>query len=435
LPVQVENSALCRRLSASEYRAKARHQDLTLSDEEFLTKRKFIIKLGKALHKFGTPAYRLESHLQSVASTLGLEGYFLITPTTMTFVLQREQDQEYNHIARVKPGELDLGSLARCDELVEELTSGKRDLADAMARLQDIESRPNPYGPLLSCLSFSAAAAAFAMLMQTSWNDVAWSALFGLVVYGFVYRAERSLRMAAMLEPFAAIICGIGACLVATYDPHVNVPVVVLSGLIIFVPGLALTIGLSELAARDLISGTARVMDAMMLLFKLYFGVVLGLALGKVLFGRVAYLEPQALPTWATWLAVPILSMALVVVFKARMKDAFWGVLAGGIAFSVAAYAGIYFGNSISVFFGAMAVGVYASLYSRWMNAPASIALLQGIVILVPGSKSYIGLNAMVTGEMMLKQSHVGSQVFLIFMSLVAGLIFANVLMPPRRTL
>jgi len=78
---------------------------------------------------------------------------------------------------------------------------------------------------------------------------------------------------------------------------------------------------------------------------------------------------------------------------------------------------------------------VYASLYSRWMNAPASIALLQGIVILVPGSKSYIGLNAMVTGEMMLKQSHVGSQVFLIFMSLVAGLIFANVLMPPRRTL
>ena len=81
-----------RRPLAIEYRAKARHQDLTLSDEEFLTKRKFIIKLGKALHKFGTPAYRLESHLQSVASTLGLEGYFLITPTTMTFVLQREQD-------------------------------------------------------------------------------------------------------------------------------------------------------------------------------------------------------------------------------------------------------------------------------------------------------------------------------------------------------
>ncbi|MFC3679180.1 threonine/serine exporter family protein [Bacterioplanoides pacificum] len=408
---------------------------MAVNEDEFLIKRKFIIKLGKALHKFGTPAYRLESHLRNVAATLGLEGYFLITPTTMTFVLQRENDQEYNHIARVKPGELDLGSLARCDELVDELTTGQRDLNDAMARLQDIESRPNPYGALLSGSAFTAAAAAFAMLMQTSWNDVLWSALLGLMVYGFVYLAERSPRTSEMLEPLSAIACGVLACLIAVLDAGINIPVVILSGLIIFVPGLALTIGLSELAARDLISGTARVMDAMMLLFKLYFGAVLGMAIGKALVGPVVYLEPAALPDWAPWGSVPVLSMALVIVFKARLKDAFWGILAGAIAFSVAALAGKYFGNSISVFFGALAVGLYASLYSRWMNAPASIALLQGIVILVPGSKSYIGLNAMITGEMMLKQTHLGSQVFLIFMSLVAGLIFANVLMPPRRTL
>ena len=408
---------------------------MAVNEDEFLIKRKFIIKLGKALHKFGTPAYRLESHLRNVAATLGLEGYFLITPTTMTFVLQRENDQEYNHIARVKPGELDLGSLARCDELVDELTTGQRDLNDAMARLQDIESRPNPYGALLSGSAFTAAAAAFAMLMQTSWNDVLWSALLGLMVYGFVYLAERSPRTSEMLEPLSAIACGVLACLIAVLDAGINIPVVILSGLIIFVPGLALTIGLSELAARDLISGTARVMDAMMLLFKLYFGAVLGMAIGKAVVGPVLYQEPAALPDWATWVSVPVLSMALVIVFKARLKDAFWGILAGAIAFSVAALAGKYFGNSISVFFGALAVGLYASLYSRWMNAPASIALLQGIVILVPGSKSYIGLNAMITGEMMLKQTHLGSQVFLIFMSLVAGLIFANVLMPPRRTL
>ncbi|MGL4834547.1 MAG: threonine/serine exporter family protein, partial [Shewanella sp.] len=103
-----------------------------MDNEDFIRKRKFIIKLGKALHKFGTPAYRLETHLQTVARTLGIEGYFLISPTSMTFVLQHDTDQEYNHVARVKPGELDLGSLARTDELVDELTSGKRTLAEAL---------------------------------------------------------------------------------------------------------------------------------------------------------------------------------------------------------------------------------------------------------------------------------------------------------------
>lgn len=417
-----------------------------MSDDEFLSKRKFIIRLGKALHKFGTPAYRLETHLQSVSNKLGIEGYFLVSPTSMTFVLQHDSDQpgqdmqhhgqqEYNHIARVKPGELDLGALARCDELVDELTSGQRNLSEAMERLAEIEQRPNPYGSLLTCLSFTSAGAAFAMLMDTSWNDVLWSGLFSFIVYLLVYTAERSKRMAEMLEPLAAILCAVGGSAAAMIDPSINIPVVILSGIIVFIPGLALTIGLAELAARDLISGTARVMDAIMLLFKLYFGAVFGLAIGAAIFGRVDYVDPVALPSWAPWSAVPVLSMGLVIIFKARLKDAFWGIMAGAIAFASAEAGSLFFGNSIGIFFGALMVGVYSNLYSRFMKAPASIALLQGIVILVPGSKAYIGLNAMVSGEMMLNQVHIGSQVFLIFMSLVAGLIFANVVMPPRRTL
>lgn len=406
-----------------------------MDNEEFIIKRKFIIKLGKALHKFGTPAYRLEAHLQSVSKTLGIEGYFLISPTSMTFVLQHDADQEYNHMARVKPGELDLGSLARTDELVDELTSGKRSLDEALERLDEIANKPNPYGPLLTWLSFGSSAGAFAMLMGTGWHDVFWSAVLGLMVFGLVYRAEHSKRIAETLEPLAAIVCAIAACAIAIVDPSVNIPVIILSGIIIFVPGLALTLGLAELAARDLISGTARIMDAVMLLFKLYFGAVLGMAVGKAIFGETVYIEPTPLPRWAIWSAVPILSMALVIIFKARLKDSPWGVLAGIVAFFSAMAGGIYLGDSIGIFFGALTVGIYSNLYARWMKSPASIALLQGIVILVPGSKTYIGLNALISGETMLNQAHIGSQIFLIFMSLIAGLIFANVAVPPRRTL
>ncbi len=406
-----------------------------MNNEEFITKRRFIIKLGKSLHKFGTPAYRLEAHLQAVTQLLGLEGYFLISPTAMTFVLQHDTDQEYNHVARVNPGELDLGSLARTDELVEELVSGQRTLSEALERLEEIANKPNPYSNRLTLLAFGSSAGAFAMLMGTSWNDVFWSALLGLMVYGLVYRAERSKRMAEMLEPLAAILCAIIASGISHLDPNINMPVVILSGIIIFIPGLALTLGMAELAARDLISGTARIMDAFMLLFKLYFGVILGMVVGTALFGDAISFDPEPVPRWAIWSAVPILSMALVIIFKARMKDAPWGILAGIVAFFSSMLGSIYLGDSIGIFFGAFAVGVYSNLFARWMKAPASIALLQGIVILVPGSKTYIGLNTLILGETMLNQSHIGTQVFLIFMSLIAGLIFANVAVPPRRTL
>ncbi len=270
-----------------------------MDNAEFIEKRRFIIKLGKALHKFGTPAYRLEAHLQTISNLLGIEGYFLISPTAMTFVLQHDTDQEYNHVARVKPGELDLGSLARTDELVEELVSGKRSLAEALDRLEEIANKPNPYGPLLTLLAFGSSAGAFAMLMGTSWNDVFWSAMLGFMVYGLVYRAERSKRMAETLEPLAAILCAIITCAISHFDPYINIPVVILSGIIIFVPGLALTLGLAELAARDLISGTARIMDASMLLFKLYFGAIFGMVIGNALFGEAINFEPAPLPRWA----------------------------------------------------------------------------------------------------------------------------------------
>ncbi|MFV7668929.1 threonine/serine ThrE exporter family protein [Shewanella algae] len=406
-----------------------------MDNQEFIEKRRFIIKLGKALHKFGTPAYRLETHLQTVAKTLGIEGYFLISPTSMTFVLQHDTDQEYNHVARVKPGELDLGSLARTDALVQELSLGQRSLSEALERLDEIANKPNPYGPMLTLGAFGTSAAAFAMLMDSSWNDVFWSALIGMLVYGLVFSAERSRRMAELLEPLAAMLAGFAACGLAQLDAGLNIPVVVLSGIIVFIPGLALTLGLAELAARDLMSGTMRIMDAVMLLFKLYFGAVLGVAIGNALFGESLYIEPMPLPRWAIWSAVPILSMALVFIFKARLKDAPWGVLAGIVAFFSAMFGGLYLGDSLGIFFGALAVGIYANLFARWMKAPASIALLQGIVILVPGSKTYIGLNVLISGETMLNQSHLGSQIFLIFMSLIAGLIFSNVVVPPRNTL
>ncbi|WP_119969322.1 MULTISPECIES: threonine/serine ThrE exporter family protein [Shewanella] len=407
-----------------------------MNDDNFIEKRRFIIRLGKALHKFGTPAYRLESHLQTVSSTLGIEGYFLISPTSMTFVLQHDTEQEYNHVARVKPGDLDLGSLARTFDLVEELSTGQRTLSEALERLEEIANKPNPYGHGLTLLSFGVSAGAFAMLMDTSWNDVFWSGMLGLLVYGLVFWAEKSKRVAEMLEPLAAVVCAILTCgIAAVVDPSINIPVVILSGIIIFIPGLALTLGLAELAARDLISGTARIMDAIMLLFKLYFGAVLGMTLGKVMFGESVYIEPDLLPRYASWAAVPLLSMALVIIFKARIKDSPWGICAGIVAYFSAMLGGLYLGESIGIFVGALAVGIYSNLYARWMKAPVSIALLQGIVILVPGSKTYIGLNAMISGETMLNQAHLGTQVFLIFMSLIAGLIFANVIVPPKRSL
>lgn len=408
----------------------------TLKPDSFTQKRHFIITLGKLLHKFGATSYRLENHLKNVSRLLEIPASFVITPTAMTFVLYNNEDQqEYNFIVRVNPGGIDLGALSRTNELVDELDSGQRSLSEAIERLNEISKSPAPYSAFLTFLGFGASAGAFAMLMQTSWNDVLWSTVLGLLIFLLVVWSERSKGVANMLEPLSSIVGALGASFIVQFDPTINVPLVILSSIIVFIPGLSLTTGLSELAERSLISGTAKIMDASMTMFKLFFGAILGLTLGGLFWGNAQQIAAEPVPLWTSWLAVLILSWSLVIIFKARPRHAIWGVLCGFIAYGTSVWAATYVGIALGAFAGAFAVGVYSNLFARFLKAPATVVMLQGLVVLVPGSKVYIGLNSMVTGNQIVQAEQLGSQTFLIFMSLVAGLIFANVAVRPKNSL
>ncbi|KJZ02664.1 MULTISPECIES: threonine/serine exporter ThrE family protein [Pseudoalteromonas] len=408
-----------------------------MNNATFTEKRRFIVKLGKMLHKYGTPAYRLEAHLMEVATHLGLKSSFVMSPTSVTFVIWTEgHEEEYTHVARVDPGDHDLGSLADTDDVATRVLSGELSIQEAEQCLEAILHAKPPYNKLMTGLAFATSGGAFAMLMGTSWNDVWWSALLSLVVYLFVLWASISKRVTHMLEPLVAIVSAVAACAVSVYiDPQINIRLVVLSAIIVFIPGLALALGFAELSARHLVSGTARVMDSIMLLFKLYFGAFLGISLGFAFFGQVDFIQPSPLPRWTAWLAVLLLCSSLVIIFRTKLRHASWSLASGFIAYAASISSAVYFDYALGTFVGAFAVGVFSNIFNRVVNAPASIVAMQGLIVLVPGSKTYIGLNSLIEGQSFVHADHIGQQTFLIFMSLIAGLIFSNVVLPPKKSL
>jgi len=389
------------------------------------------------LHKYGTPAFRLEAHLNEVAIYLNVNASFISTPTSLTFVIWSDKhEDEYNHAARVQPGELDLGSLARTDELVNALIAGKLSLIEADEQLTYIEQHVKFMHPLGMATAYCFATGGFAVLMGASLLDAIATGFIGIVMYLFVFWSYHSKRVAHMLEPAVAFVAGVMACAIAHYlEPGINIRLVVLSSIIIFIPGLALAIGLAELSSRNVVSGTARVMDALMQLFKLYFGAFLGISLGFTLFTEVEHNPLIKLPQWSLFVAVLILCSALVPIFNIRLKHAPWAIISGFIGYFSTFWASKYLEFGLGTFAGAFAVGVFANIFARLTNAPASIVLMQGLIVLVPGSKTYIGLNSFVSGKDFVQAEHIGQETFVIFMSLVAGLIFANVVMPTRKAL
>jgi uncharacterized membrane protein YjjP (DUF1212 family) len=404
---------------------------------EFIQIRRFIVKLGKMLHKYGTPAFQLEAYLTEVATYLGVNAAFISTPTSLTFVIWSDgHEDEYNHAARLQPGELDMNALSLTDDLANHLLAGELTLEEADKRLCEIEALPSPYGKLITGCSYVLATGAFAMMMGAALSEIFWSATLGLLAYFWTLWSERSKRVKLMLEPVTAFFASLLVCAISRYlDPGINIPLIVLSSVIIFVPGLALFMGLSELSSRNMVAGTARVMDAVMQLFKLYFGAYLGVAAGFSLFGENQYHPAESLPYWATWLAVLLLCFALVSIFRTRVRHIHWALMSALIAYSATVWSSEFMAQSLGTFVGAFSLGIFANFFTRWTNQPSTIVAMHGLIVLVPGSKTYIGLNSFISGQDFVQIDHVGQDVFLIFMSLVAGLIFANVALPTKKAL
>ena len=195
--------------------------DLYVDTLEFIQIRKFIVKLGKMLHKYGTPAFRLEAYLTEVATYLGVRSAFISTPTSLTFVLWSDRhEDEYNSAARLQPGELDLNALSRTDELAIALLSGELSLSEADKKLDEIDAMPSPYGKLVTFCAFGLATSAFAMLMGASVSEIAWSGILGLLTYIWCLWATRSKRVNLMLEPVTAFVSGLATSAIGSYlDP------------------------------------------------------------------------------------------------------------------------------------------------------------------------------------------------------------------------
>jgi uncharacterized membrane protein YjjB (DUF3815 family) len=173
-----------------------------------------------------------------------------------------------------------------------------------------------------------------------------------------------------------------------------------------------------------------------MTLLKLFFGAIGGVAISSFLLQstpNLAWTLPDY-PEWRIWVAVTVLSFGLGVAFDIPWKKMPWGLLTAIIAFVSASIAQSFFSIPVGVFVGALSVGLFSNLFARITRGPGSILMIYGIILLVPGSKIYSLLNHWVSGESPLPYES-GGQALMALVSLIAGLLFSNALLPPRKSL
>ena len=405
-----------------------------VNDDEFVPAYQLVTQLVSQANEYGASLVRLQDFMSQLPHLFGFYGAMLVASPFFFFEFWRQGDAEPSRVTvQIPSGSFDLAKLSSLGILVNDLIAGKVAIDEGTSRLKQIDALLPPYKHPIVALGYAFCGAGFAVLLSANWRDVLFAALLSLVVYAITLTAVRSQWLANRLNFTAAFTASILANLLALLFPGSNAFIVSLCAVIVLVPGLALTLGIAELASKIIISGIGRLVDAVLVTFALVVGNALGSSIVNLLWTVPAPDANLARPLWITFLSIIVLMLGLAFVFQVRLPDLGWVILAGGFAY-VGLLIGGQFGNWQGSFLGALLLALYTRLFSFRLHRLSSVVMLPGIMILVPGVAAYFGLNTLQTNGIIGSLTAVWG-VLVQIIAIISGLYIAASALPERGSL
>lgn len=391
----------------------------------------FVLGLAVAMSRAGTGTAQLEETLGRVARGLGLDATFLAVPTAV-WAAVREGGVEHTRMLPVEGAETDLTRLEALRALSRAVEAGTLDVDTAQLQLDAITRRPPRWRSAAQCAAFATVSGPAAALFGGGVEEVVAAALAGLVAGVLAVRGG-ALGIGPLAPALsAAAVMGVASAM-SRLTGGLAADVVVLSGLIVLVPGFTIHRGMTDLSTGHLISGTARVAQALTMLLLMGFGVALASQVG----GPALTAPAPGAPLWLKTLAITATTPGLLVLFQAPLRGVGVAIVSGMVAWFGGLLGAQLVGPELGAFVAAIGVGLFAHGFERWTDRPAALALVPGLMLLVPGTVGFRTVSALLDGRPMVAVE-TGFAVLMTSVSLVAGLLAASVisgLVRPRGSL
>jgi len=399
---------------------------------------RFLKRYARQLHMAGVPAHQFERMMTALADKLGFNCQALSSPTSIFLSFQYQDDEDDNRpipmqLDRMSSPSINLGNTAELYDMGNCLLDSEVSLEEAYSKLRFWQ--PKQLFPLwLQIICWGLTGGGVAVMLSASWVGIAAAALSGALTGVLVTQAGPVLREGG-LDAIAALFSTFLVFALNRFVPGLDVFVIIMSSLIVLIPGLGLTIAVTELSTDHLASGSARLSGALVTLLKLSLGVLIGTVIVGW-FGWTAVAESTAQlpspPDWFRWPALVASAFSFGVLFSVRKKEFHIAMLAAIISYVISRVGVAAGGLEFGVLVASMSVAVLGNLYGRVFKQSGTLVRVPGVILLVPGTVGYHGATALfLDGGTNLTDTSLLALRLLI--ALVGGLLLGNTLLPPRK--
>lgn len=241
----------------------------------------FTADIAEVMLRNGAETYRVEETIHFVLKALtGNEGESFVSPTSV-ICTKKEGDELTTVVRRIRKRTVNFEKVDRANDLSRRLTAGKVSLEGAVAELEAINNKNNHsyWGSVLTaavCCGF------FVFIFGGVWQDGIAAGITGFFLYMLregIGKLELSNFMSdiiggAMVAFMASVLVSLGI--------GQEVRVIIVSAIMLLVPGVALTNAFRDILEGDYLAGMSRLAEALFVAVCIALGVGMVLRLGII---------------------------------------------------------------------------------------------------------------------------------------------------------
>lgn len=243
------------------------------------------LKAGQILLENGGEIFRVEETVSRICNYYGMKSTSVFVLSNGIFITSGDDKEEYlAKVIQIPVNHANLSRVADVNQLSREITQGQHTIEAAEVRLEEIENQ-KAKPKWLQILAAGISGSCFSIIFGANVADAMCTFVVGILLYTYLlYIGKPHLSKIVGHILGGALICFLCLAFYCLGLGH-HLEIMIVGGIILMIPGVAFTNAIRDIADGDYISGSVRMLDAVLVFFCIAIGVGAVIAVYTRLFG------------------------------------------------------------------------------------------------------------------------------------------------------
>lgn len=228
---------------------------------------------GKIMTESGSEVYRVEDTMNRIAENAGQKES--VSYVTVTGLFMGFRSSHYTQLENVTERSINLEKVARVNHLSRQFAAREITIEELNKRLKNMEHDVPSFSIPLRIVAAGIVSCTLMYIFGGNWQDFLPTFLIGMIGYSLSLFTQLWLNIKFLDDFLAALAIGFLAYVAVTLHLANNIDNIIIGAIMPLVPGVAITNSFRDILAGNILSGTARAIEAIFVAGSIGIGIAI----------------------------------------------------------------------------------------------------------------------------------------------------------------